>query len=429
MKFDLNIGNYNVNELEELFDLGGNYDTDTINKREHKLSQNISKDKKIEPDHKANILQFITQAKQIMINSRPRSFIPMNTAGTRHPANKTNSTDDTLDSIYNLDYGLSKASAVDAGNTTIVKQTPTPFVYASVNDYNRGSINPLDIQNVKKHINIDTRFRENYYATTSTNFHMTLPIKLSKVVSLDLAAMELPNTFYAVSKVLGNNTFVLEILDEPPLLVSIPDGNYDYLSLQNYLNNYLSSLEDSPYNEIEFLADINKTGGAKNGSGKMVVGSKLGELAFSINFLVDSLGNEDKLSPLPLKFGWLMGFRAGYYENALTYVSEGIIDLTGPNYIYLAVDDFNNSYDDGFYGSFNASLLNKNIMARISLQGSVFNYSSSNNSTVISSSRQYFGPVDIQKLQIQLLDEYGRILNLNNMDYSFCLTFQTLYDL
>ena len=43
--------------------------------------------------------------------------------------------------------------------------------------------------------------------------------------------------------------------------------------------------------------------------------------------------------------------------------------------------------------------------------------------------RQYFGPVKIQNLNIQLLDEYGRIIDLNNMDYSFSLVFQTAYDL
>jgi len=32
-------------------------------------------------------------------------------------------------------------------------------------------------------------------------------------------------------------------------------------------------------------------------------------------------------------------------------------------------------------------------------------------------------------MQIQLLDEYGRVLNLNNTDYSFCLTMQMVYDL
>jgi hypothetical protein len=124
-----------------------------------------------------------------------------------------------------------------------------------------------------------------------------------------------------------------------------------------------------------------------------------------------------------------MGFREGYYENNVSYVSEGIIDVVGTKYIYLVVDDFNNSVNDGFYGAFTSSLLNKNILARISLQGSVFSVLSQNNFILITTPRQYFGPVDIQKLQIQLLDEYGRILNLNNMDYSFCLTFQTIYDL
>jgi hypothetical protein len=84
---------------------------------------------------------------------------------------------------------------------------------------------------------------------------------------------------------------------------------------------------------------------------------------------------------------------------------------------------------DGFYGAFTSSILNKNILARITLQGSVFNIIAQNNLMLVTNSRQYFGPVDIQKMQIQLLDEYGRILDLNNMDYSFCLSFQTIYDL
>jgi hypothetical protein len=95
----------------------------------------------------------------------------------------------------------------------------------------------------------------------------------------------------------------------------------------------------------------------------------------------------------------------------------------------LVVDDYNNNVNDGFYAAFTSSILNKNILARISLQGSVFNILSQNNLNLITTPRQYFGPVDIQKLNIQLLDEYGRVLDLNNMDYSFCLTFQTVYDL
>jgi hypothetical protein len=242
---------------------------------------------------------------------------------------------------------------------------------------------------------------------------------------LQLSAVELPSTFYTISKVYGNNFFVLKIEDNK-LIVTIPDGNYSYLALQNYINTFLeSSSTYLNFSQIQFLVDI--TDG--NGSGKMIIGSKVGNFNFSVDFVSDQLGNEDKQTPLPLKLGWLMGFREGYYENNKTYISEGIVNLTGPRYAYLVIDDFNNNVNDGFYAAFTSSVLNKNILARISLQGSPFNISSQNNLTLITTPRQYFGPVDILKLQVQLLDEYGRILNLNNMDYSFCLTFQTIYDL
>ena len=204
------------------------------------------------------------------------------------------------------------------------------------------------------------------------------------------------------------------------------------MTLQTYINNFLSTQTiDIAYNDIQFLSDINTPGGSgAGGTGKMVVAYDTPTPTnFSINFQTDRYGNDDRQTPLPLKLGWLMGFREGYYENNVAYVSEGVIDLTGPKYIYLVIDDFNNSVNDGFYGAFTSSVLNKNILARISLQGSVFTTFTQNNLLLVTTSRQYFGPVDIQKIQVQLLDESGRILYLNNMDYSFCLTFQTIYNL
>jgi hypothetical protein len=250
------------------------------------------------------------------------------------------------------------------------------------------------------------------------------------VVSLQLSALELPTTFYAVSAVFGNNFFVLDVPSITSLIVTIPDGNYVYSTFVGYVNNFLQNQTvNILYKDIEFIADTNTNG--SSGSNRMVVGLKAGSTItnYSINFQTDRYGNEDRQTPLPLKCGWLMGFREGYYENNVSYISEGLIDLVGTKYIYLAVDDFNNNVSDGFYGAFTSSILNKNILARISLQGSVFNVLAQNNFILTTTPRQYFGPVDIQKLQIQLLDEYGRILNLNNMDYSFCLTFQTIYDL
>lgn len=413
--FDLNINNYNLKELQELFELPKNYNVSTINNQEEKLRQNILNDNVITMKTKNNILDFIRKVKNILIENH----IP-----------KINKLTNNLDKLYNIDKSLNKNDIVNDSDTNIIKKQITPYLQSSPSEFYEGTINPLNTRILRQNINIDTRFRENYYTTSSSNFHVDLPIKLSKVVSLQLSSFELPNNIYVISQVFVNNFFVLEIEGEEPLIVTIPDGNYDYLAFQDYLNNFMSSAS-AVYQDITFVVDANTPfgSGPQGGTGKMIIGSKTGTTKFSMNFLTDRYGNDDRHTPLPLKLGWIMGFRSGYYENNTTYVSEGMVNLIGSRYLYLVVDDFNNNVSDGFYATFTSSILNKNILARISLPGGAFNVISKDNLNLITTSRQYFGPVDIQKLQIQLLDEYGRIMNLNNMDYSFCLTFQTIYDL
>ena len=412
--FDLNIQNYTLKEFEDIFELSNNYDESIVEIQETKLRQNILNDINIIPITKKNTLTFITQVKNILIDN------------TKKNSNQQINVNYNLDNT-NLDKNLHQSKIIDAGSTNIIQQQQTPYGNTMPSDFFKGSINPLEKRILKKNINIDTRFRNNYYTSPASNFYIDLPLRLNEVVSMQLSALEFPNTLYVISKTFGNNFFTLEIPDNDSQLVTIPDGNYDYIALQNYINAFLTNLSNS-YSNIQFIADINtpNASGPLAGSGKMIV---TGTEPFSINFLTDRDGNDDRINPLPLKLGWLMGFRQGYYENALNYVSEGVINLLGPRYVYLVVDDFNNSVNDGFYAAFSSSILNKNILARISLEGSVFNYLSKDNFNLMTGSRQYFGPVDIQKLQIQLLDEYGRILDLNNMDYSFCLTFQTIYNL
>jgi hypothetical protein len=428
--FDLNIGNYSKGELEEILELPSNYDETVVQMKESKLRQNIMSDLSIPSTIKTKTLGFISNIKNILV-------LNINNKKSDNNANagsKIQSLAKSYNNVYNLNKSLDKSDLTGAGGTYIIKQPATPYGQSSPSEFYQGTINPLNKRILRQNINIDTRFRENYYATQSSNFHLDLPIRLTQVVSLQLSALELPSTFYAISKVFGNNFFVISLpqaLTVEPLVVTIPDGNYTYLTLQTYINTFLAAATTpAAYQTIQFLADINTPGGqGSGGSGKMVVGSLNGDVDFALSFQTDRYGNEDKNTPLPLKMGWLMGFRGGYYENNPTYVSEGIIDLLGPRYIYLVVDDFNNNVSDGFYGAFTSSILNKNILARITLQGSVFNVIAQNNLLLVTTARQYFGPVDIQKMQIQLLDEYGRILDLNNMDYSFCLSFQTIYDL
>ena len=96
-------------------------------------------------------------------------------------------------------------------------------------------------------------------------------------------------------------------------------------------------------------------------------------------------------------------------------------------YIYLAVNDFNNSASNTYLSAF-SNWGNNNILARIPINGPFFNVLMDNDLSQHLEPRQYFGPVDIQKLHIQILDDHGRILEMNKSNYTLVLAFKTLYD-
>ena len=53
------------------------------------------------------------------------------------------------------------------------------------------------------------------------------------------------------------------------------------------------------------------------------------------------------------------------------------------------------------------------------LKASYFSLLMENDFNVISEPRNYFGPVDIQRLRIRIYDERGNILNMNNANFLF----------
>ena len=401
MSFDLTIDNYNKIELIDMFELPSNYDTYIVEQQETKLKESILNNSgNITQQTRLKIVEFLKEAKKILLN------------------------------------GITPKMTV-SGSHDVQERPSEPYLTSFPTDYVKGVINPLKRRVNTRYLNIDTRFRENYFTCQSTNYHLDLPLKISGVMSLQLSAIELPTTFFNISKQLGNNFFTIEVdnynngttTESYSTVITLQDGNYAPSSLVDYLNSIVGIM-GAPFNQLIFTLNILNT--MISGTGQMVVGISSGSNSvfnFTLNFQADKNGNNDNNTPLPLKLGWTFGFRSGKYVNNSTYISEGVMDLTGPRYIYLVVDDFNNNVNNAFYGAFNSSILNKNILARISLQSKFFDIFIENNLNVITTPRHYYGPVDIQKLHLQLLDEYGRVLDINNMDYSFCLILHTVYDI
>jgi hypothetical protein len=78
-----------------------------------------------------------------------------------------------------------------------------------------------------------------------------------------------------------------------------------------------------------------------------------------------------------------------------------------------------------FVSAFDKIVLDTNILARINMK----NQNIVSEKKLITEPRKYFGPVDIQRLRIRLFDEHGRIMYMNDTNYSFCLLFKLMYDL
>ena len=156
--------------------------------------------------------------------------------------------------------------------------------------------------------------------------------------------------------------------------------------------------------------------------------------SFNIKFNVSTDGKTDVEQPLPLKLGWQLGFRAGSYGLCEVAISEGICLITGPRYIYFCINDFTNASNNYFRAAFAESILSPHILGRINYSklqqdAGAFGLAEDddyNNS--LNRTREYFGPTEIQRLHFQIIDEYGRIVRFNNMDWSCAIMFDVLYD-
>ena len=126
----------------------------------------------------------------------------------------------------------------------------------------------------------------------------------------------------------------------------------------------------------------------------------------------------------------MLGYRDQSYNIASTTVntsSQSFLDLSNPRYLYLVVDEFNNCVQNTFISPVNGSLINKKILARISVDTQLYPFGSvlhnyENFGSMISDKRNYSGgKIDIQKLNVQLVNEYGRVIDLNGLDFSFLI--------
>jgi hypothetical protein len=202
--------------------------------------------------------------------------------------------------------------------------------------------------------------------------------------------------------------------------IIVPDGNYDSTMLENYLNTtyfYLSTTI-TDLNNIKFSID------PYNFKSKFeFVGIPPPNLCFTVIFLNNI--NENMMNT----FGWTIGFRLSKYKNIKTYIiSEGLFDAGGDRYIYVSVEDYQYNTNSLNIVCFDQSVMEKNIIAKIPMINGKLSMIIDDNTSPLTKTRRYNGPVNIRNLYIKILDNFGNIIDLNNMDFSFTLELEILYE-
>jgi hypothetical protein len=329
-------------------------------------------------------------------------------------------------------------------------------VNTAVNELSPGDLNSVKRITQLLNLNLNSCFRINYYQSDPCDFLYLLPSEIKNVTAMRLVSIEIPNSWYLISSLKKNNVFEIvfnipqnknnipSANNEPTAkcgyVIEIPDGNYDSETLQDYLNStyfyqspssseysktYLKYIKFSinPYNFKSTFELVNQPDINENDNSRYHNLEEKDDISFSIKF--SQTINQNIMNT----FGWIIGFRMGNYINIYESItSEGLFDAGGDRYIYVCINDFQYNTNPLNIVCFDKSIFNEDVIAKIPMVNGKLSLIINDNNNALSKVRKYNGPINLSRLQIKIVDHFGTIIDLNNMDFSMTLELQLLYE-
>ena len=319
---------------------------------------------------------------------------------------------------------------------------------------------------IKRTYTIDSLFRRNYDNKDNESHDYTheLPETITKAITMTISSIEIPLTYYNISEELNNNYFKIELKNnntnviDNSINIALKTGLYEsrYTSdaqvkaanIEREINLRINKTNFPDIcNNLTF--NIDKTSGVSyfkyDTSGSSLLNNKNININFDVN---NDKSKSCKDNFIYQKLGWQLGYRersitidssnailnadiSGRYASIL---SAGICYINYPRYLYITIDDFQSS-SRNYFSIASDSIIAPNIVARINILSlledkTAFKQGASPGDFLYTQKhvREYFGPTDIRKLKIGIIDEYGRPFTLNNMDWSFVVSFECFYN-
>jgi len=268
------------------------------------------------------------------------------------------------------------------------------------------------------------------------------------VISIVLSGLQFPNFMFSFSKSKKTNQiFIHEDVTDNEAMVSIPSGNYNVMNFPGVLEKAINeqvvgsytpagpnrfTVSISPYTFFTTISNSTYTF-------TMITNFTLYNddpdnfvcpNVYSTRYFKSEPDIKDGTRPEQYfnSLGWLIGYRLTVYEGLQSYTSEGPFDNQFADYIYFTLNDYVNNQTANTYGVLGGSILDANILGVIPITTPYFTSTFDNNSNFIYKTRNYTGPVNIAKINIQLINEFGEQINLHNSDFAFCLQVTSILD-
>jgi hypothetical protein len=209
-------------------------------------------------------------------------------------------------------------------------------------------INPLIKQTITRVISIDSQYRDVTTSPFTTNFSFDLSEPLRDVVSLKLYSIQIPYTWYTISKSYGSNFFYLKpsnpsISQYPKYSykIEIAPGTYSPTQLISAINTSFQDLSNSTASDVDFngqpllLYDMNTSKTTFN----LNLQNTFNETYYSFSF---PEGNNNSISKY-------LGFTNQiYYPNSIksnqTAYESNIISSSGEKAQNYIIDGSNNYF-------------------------------------------------------------------------------------
>ena len=486
-QLDLDPSNYTHDEIFALFHLDPS--KCTMSEADSRISDSLHQlaDINSNSDSPHDYTRFFTQCREIITRkigerTKPHDASAFSLENAYRPLNPTQP--DTLSINYSTppsNYNaFHRESEVNEGGA-YAKRNIAPVINAYNYKFPTGVLNPIERRVIKRLLSMDTLFRAKYNSSSATNASWVLPYPVENVVSMKIASLQIPNMWYAFSEANKTNRFAVVItgMNVAPYVPSqtytnvmvIPDGNYTSAEFVQIMNNLFQNTQ----NGMEFFqVTINAYTKKLMISQKNVVMNQTNSPDMNYTVIFDNISKYDKfythcidecefeylkqqhekeyynanINSISKTAGWMMGYKKPIYERtwtntwvdsisqvpAVTYYASWTAESAYGNnsiwnYMYVDVDDYNKNFiTNSIIAQTGDSYLGVNLLGRIPIGNEELTIINDTGGDTTFKTREYLGPVRLEKLTIRLLDKFGSVIPPNGNDYSIALELQVLYN-